>query len=277
MIEEIFSLVLRIVDLPVYGDVKVRDVLFVITVLVIASVIAKFIVMSLRRSLADKMRRDQLELLVKAIYAVIIIFAFVSVTPALGVNLTGLLVAGGIIGVAIGFASQRVVSNFLSGLFLLAERPIKIGDQIMIDNISGIVEDMSIMSTIVRTYDGLYVRIPNERVFSSNITNPVANVARRFEYVISISYSDDAKKAIEVIRNIIEKHPFALKIPAPQVFVDSLGDSGVNIIVRIWAPSSVWYEVKMGLLWEIKAELEKNGIEIPFPQRVVWFGKERGA
>lgn len=275
MIEEIFSFGLQIVDIPVYGDVKVRDILFVVTVIVIASVIAKFVAMSLRRSFADKMRKDQLELLVKVVYAVIIVFAFVSVTPVLGVNLTGLLVAGGIIGVAIGFASQRVVSNFLSGLFLLAERPIKIGDQIVVDNISGVVEDMNIMSTIVRTYDGLYVRIPNERVFSSNITNPVANVARRFEYVVSISYSDDARKAMEIIRNVIERHPFALKIPPPQVFVDNLGDSGVNIVARIWAPSSVWFEVKMGLLWEIKVELEKNGIEIPFPQRVVWFGKER--
>ncbi|MEM0353361.1 MAG: mechanosensitive ion channel family protein [Archaeoglobaceae archaeon] len=274
MIEEIFDLVLKTVDLPLYGEVKVKDVLFAIVVVVIASVIAKFIVMSLRRSLADKMRKDQLELLVKAVYAVVIIFAFVSVTPALGINLTGLLVAGGIIGVAIGFASQRVISNFLSGLFLIAERPIRIGDQIVVDNISGIVEDMSIMSTIVRTYDGLYVRIPNERVFTSNITNPVANVARRFEYAIQISYRDDANKAIEIIRNVVERHPFALKIPPPQVFVDSLGDSGVNIIARIWAPSSVWYEVKMSLLWEIKVELEKNGIEIPFPQRVVWFGKE---
>lgn len=274
MIEEIFSFVMQAIDTPIYGDVKVRDLVFVLTVLVIASVIAKLIAMSLRRSLADRMRRDQIELLVKLVYAVVVIFAFVSVTPVLGVNLTGLLVAGGIAGVAIGFASQRVVSNLLSGLFLLAERPVKIGDQIIVDNIAGFVEDMNVMSTIVRTYDGLYVRIPNERVFSSNITNPVANVARRFEYVVQISYSDDAKKAIEIIRNVIENNPFALKIPPPQVFVDSLGDSGVNIVVRIWAPSSVWLEVKMNLLWEIKVELEKNGIVIPFPQRVIWFGKE---
>ncbi len=275
MIEEILTFVMQIVDLPLYGDVKVRDLVFAVTVIIIASVIAKFVAMSLRRSFADKMRKDQLELLVKVSYALIIILAFVSVTPVLGVNLTGLLVAGGILGVAIGFASQRVVSNFLSGIFLLAERPIKIGDQIVVDNVSGIVEDMSIMSTIVRTFDGLYVRIPNERVFSSNITNPVANVARRFEYVVQISYSDDAKKAIEIIRNVIERHPFALKIPPPQVFVDSFGESGVNIIARIWAPSKIWLEVKTSLLWEIKVELEKNGIEIPFPQRVIWFGKTR--
>lgn len=275
MIEKIFNLMMQIVNSPLYGEVKVRDLLFVITVILIAIIFAKFISISLRRSLADKMRKDQLELLVKTIYALVIIFAFVSTTPVLGVNLTGLLVAGGIVGIAIGFASQRVVSNFLSGLFLIAERPIKIGDQIIVDDIAGIVEDMSIISTIIRTYDGLYVRIPNEKLFSSNITNPVANVARRFEYTIRIRYSDDAGKAIEIIRGVVESHPFALKIPPPQVFVSELSDNGVNIVVRIWTPSSVWFEVKMDLLWKIKVELEKNGIEIPFPQRVVWFGKEQ--
>ncbi|MEM1579364.1 MAG: mechanosensitive ion channel family protein [Archaeoglobaceae archaeon] len=272
MIEDLFDFVIQALNMKLYGDVKLWDAFFAIIVLFIAAIIAKFISISLRRSLADKMRKDQIELLVKVVYTVILLLALVSITPVLGVNLTGLLVAGGIVGIAIGFASQKVVSNFLSGLFLLLERPIKIGDQIIVEDISGIVEDMSIMSTIVRSYDGLYVRIPNEKLFSSNIVNPVANVARRFEYLISIRYSDDANKAIEIINKVIESNPFALKIPQPQVFVDSLGDNGVNIVARIWAPSSVWYDVKRELLWKIKVELEKNGIEIPFPQRVIWFG-----
>ncbi|MCS7119115.1 MAG: mechanosensitive ion channel family protein [Archaeoglobaceae archaeon] len=273
MIEEIFLLTLRILEFPLYGEVKVRDLILAILVIIIAAIIAKFISMSLRRSLTDKMRKDQLELLLKFVYATILLFAFASVTPILGVNLTGLLVAGGIVGIAIGFASQKVVSNFLSGLFLIAERPIKIGDQIIVENVAGYVEDMSIMSTIVRTYDGLYVRIPNEKLFSSNITNPIANVARRFDYQMSIRYGDDVNKAIEIIRKVIEDYPFALKIPEPRVFVDNLGDSGFNIVARIWTPSGVWLEVKMDLLLKIKLELEKNGIEISLPQRVIWFGK----
>jgi len=99
-------------------------------------------------------------------------------------------------------------------------------------------------------------------------------VARRFEYVIGIRYSDNADKALEVIKNVIEEHPFALKNPAPQVFVDNLGDSSANIVVRIWGPTQEWYGVKMELLWKIKKALEREGIEIPFPQRVVWFANE---
>jgi len=257
-----------------YEDVTVYDVLFVVVVMVVATIVAKLITTNLRRALIDKMKRDQLELMLKIIYFGIIAIAFIGVLPTLGLELSGLLVAGGIVGIVIGFASQSVVANLVSGIFLISEKPIKIGDQVNIDGVAGFVEDVNILSTIIRTYDGLYVRIPNEKVFTSNITNYVAHIARRFEYVIGIRYSDDAEKAIEIIKNLIEDHPFALKNPEPQVFVDNLGDNSVNIVVRIWAPSTEWYSVKMELLWKIKTELERNGIEIPFPQRVVWFANE---
>ena len=263
-----------VLNYKLYGDVTVYDVAVVVFVMAFATIIAKIVTTNLRRALIDKMRRDQLELMLKIIYFGIIIIAFIAVLPALGLNLSGLLVAGGITGIILGFASQSVVSNLVSGIFLLWEKPIKIGDQISIDGVMGFVEDVNVLSTIIRTYDGLYVRIPNEKLFTSNITNYVAHIARRFEYVIGIRYSDDAEKAIEIIKKLIEEHPFVLKNPEPQVFVDNLGESSVNIIVRVWAPTTEWYSVKMEMLWKIKTELEKNGIEIPFPQRVVWFANE---
>jgi len=263
-----------VLNYKLYGDVTVYDVAVVVFVMAFATIIAKIVTTNLRRALIDKMRRDQLELMLKIIYFGIIIIAFIAVLPALGLNLSGLLVAGGITGIILGFASQSVVSNLVSGIFLLWEKPIKIGDQISIDGVMGFVEDVNVLSTIIRTYDGLYVRIPNEKLFTSNITNYVAHIARRFEYVIGIRYSDDAEKAIKIIKKLIEEHPFVLKNPEPQVFVDNLGESSVNIIVRVWAPSTEWYSVKMEMLWKIKTELEKNGIEIPFPQRVVWFANE---
>jgi len=258
----------------VYGEVTVYDIIVVTAIMAIATVIAKIIVRSIRRVLSDKIRRDQLELVTKIVYFGILIIAFLTVLPILGLNLSGLLVAGGIAGIVIGFASQSVVSNLISGLFLISERPIKIGDQVNIDGITGFVEDINIISTIIRTYDGIYVRVPNEKVFTSSIINYVANPARRFEYIIGIRYSDDAEKAIKIIRRVIDEDPFALVHPEPVVFVDELGESSVNIVVRIWAPSTVWYDVKMRLLWKIKSELEANGIEIPFPQRVIWFANE---
>uniref|UniRef100_A0A7C3UHU0 Mechanosensitive ion channel family protein n=1 Tax=Geoglobus ahangari TaxID=113653 RepID=A0A7C3UHU0_9EURY len=257
-----------------FKQIDLFKILLAVVIMASAVLIAKIVAASLRRALSDRLKRDQLEILVKISYYLIIFLGFVTITPLFGVSLSGLLVAGGITGIVLGFASQSVVSNFISGLFLLWEKPIKIGDQINVDNIAGFVEDIHIMSTIIRTYDGIFVRIPNEKVFTSNITNYVANVARRFEYVIGIRYADDANRAIEIIRDLIDREPFALKYPEPQVFVDNLGDSSVNIVVRIWAPSREWFDVKMKLLWNIKVELEKNGIEIPFPQRVIWFANE---
>ncbi len=259
---------------PVYGDITVGEVIFSVVVMALSVLLAKSVTIYLRRIIGDRMEKNYRELILKLIYYLIILVGFITILPVLGLNPSGLLVAGGITGIVIGFASQSVVSNLISGIFILWEKPIKIGDQVQVGGISGFVEDINVMSTIIRTYDGLFVRIPNQTLFTGNITNYTGNVVRRFEYRIGIRYSDDAERAVEVIRKVIDEEPFALKNPAPAVFVDELGDNAVMVSVKIWAPVQVWYDVKMRLLQKIRAELERNGIEIPFPQRVVWFANE---
>lgn len=261
-------------DIVVYGDVRLYHLLMAALILLIAVLIAKGLVIHLRRSLKDKVEKHQLEDIVKVVWYGIIGIAVLTVLPILGVHPAGLLDAGGITGIVIGFASRSVVSNLISGIFLMIERPIKIGNAVNIDGTAGVVEDTHIFSTILRAIDGLYVRIPNDKVFTGKLTNYVANVARRFEYVVGIRYSDDADKAIEIINNLIEEHRLTLKNPASPVFVDNLGDSTVNIIVKIRAPTTEWYGVKRELLWTIKNALEKEGIQFPFLQRELWFNNE---
>lgn len=247
----------------------------VILILFFTIVIGKVTTIYLQRSLKDKMDKEHLNILLKTIYYGLIVVAVIGVIfPVLDVDTSGLLVAGGVVGIVIGFASQSIVGNFISGIFLMIERPIKIGDQVNIDNKLGYVEDIKIISTIIRTYDGLYMRLPNETVFTTSITNYVANLVRRFEYVVGIRYEDDADKAIEIIKDLIDREPYALVNPSPSVFVENLGDNAVNILVRIWAPATRWYDLKMKLLWVIKKTLEENGIEIAFPQRTVWFASD---
>jgi small-conductance mechanosensitive channel len=257
-----------------YGSVTVLDLMVVVIVLLIAFAIAKGLSVYLKRFLKEKVSKDHLEIIVRLVYYSVIVIAIISVLPTVGIKLSGLLVAGGIAGLAIGFASQSIIGNLISGIFLIIERPIKIGNSVNIDGTAGIVEDIRIMSTTLRTFDGLFVRIPNQKVFTSNITNFVAHIARRFEYVVGVRYSDDADKAIQIIKDLISDHPMTLLNPEPQIFVDSLGDNAVNIIVRIWAPVTEWFGVKKELLLKIKQTLEKDGIEIAFPQRVVWFADE---
>ncbi len=264
--------VTQILETPIgVGDITAGNLMYFVVILVVGVAVARVVSTNVRRALTERLPKNERELLAKLVYYGIIIWAFVVALPQLEFDLSGLLVAGGIAGLVIGFASQSVVSNLVSGLFLMFEHPIKIGDNINVGDVSGSVEDIRVLSTVVKTYDGIYVRIPNETVFTSNITNYVHNAARRFEYQIGIRYQDDANEAIRIAKEVIAVHPFALKSPAPSVFVDNLGDNSVNLTVYIWAPARNWWDVRTDLLWKIKQALEENGIEIPFPQRTVWF------
>ncbi|MBD3290169.1 mechanosensitive ion channel [candidate division KSB1 bacterium] len=263
-----------IFDQKIYGDITVLDLLISIGVFIIVIIITNRISVYIRRAFKEKMTKDHLELIVKIVTYTIMIIVVLSILGNLGLNPSGLLVAGGVAGLVVGFASQSLFSNLISGLFLIVERPIKIGDQVEINDIRGFVEDIRIISTTLRTYDGLYVRIPNQLVFTTSVINFVSNIVRRVTYVVGIRYSDDADRAIEIIKYVADQEALALKNPVPRAFVDNFGDNSVNINVWIWAPASVYYELKMKLLLEIKKALEAEGIEIAFPQRVVWFGKE---
>ncbi len=263
-----------IFDTVVYGNVTLFDLFKVIAILIVAVVIARVITINLRRGLKDKLDKDHLVIITKVVYYGIIVIAVLAVLPMFGVSLSGLLVAGGIAGLVIGIASQSVVGNLIAGLFLMIERPMKIGQAVNIAGTAGVVEDIRVISTTLRTFEGLYVRMPNEKVFTTDITNYVEYVARRLEYVVGIRYSDDADKAIGIIQKLHEEHLLTLISPTPDIFVDNLGDNAVNIIVRIWVPTTEWYGIKKELLWKIKTALEDQGIEIAFPQCTVWFANE---
>ncbi|MDP2796230.1 MAG: mechanosensitive ion channel family protein [Methanoregula sp.] len=263
-----------ILSTPVIGDVTVLD-LIVFSLIVAASVIiAKIVGAYIKKNLSDRIRQDEMTKIIKITQAVIILFGIFISLPSFNVNIGELLLIGGTAGLIIGFASQRLVTNVGSGIFLIFERPVKIGDTVKIGETAGTIEDIRILSTTIKTYEGIYIRIPNETVFNSEITNYVANVARRFEYRIAIRYSDDAGLAIRVITNIVAAEPFILINPSPSIYVDELGDNGVIIKVRIWAPSHEWWSVRTELLWKIKLALEHEGIGFPFQQRTVWFAQE---
>lgn len=249
--------------------VTLGSVLKFILILSFSTLLARVLKIYLRRYLKDKVSKDVGETILKILYYGTLTIVFIFNLPLIGIDPSALLVAGGVTGIILGFASQSIIGNLISGFFLMVERPIKIGDQVQINDVLGYVTDIRIISTLIRTYDGLLVRIPNQQVFTTNITNIVGHPVRRFEYTVRIRYSDDANAAIWIIKDLIDKEPFALLNPAPSVFVNDLGDSWVNISVRIWAPVSEWFGIKTRLLWNIKQALEENDIEIPLPQRIV--------
>jgi small-conductance mechanosensitive channel len=261
-------------DTVLFGDITVFELLVVILVLVLSMLIGKAISLYIRRSLKDRVKKEHQRSIVRITYIIIMIFALFMILPILGIDPSGLVVAAGFLGLVIGLASQSVLGNLIAGIFLVIEKPMKIGDQVDVEGKMGYVEDVKIMSTIIRTYDGVYVRIPNEKVFTTNISNLVAHPARRLEYTVGIRYRDDADNAVAIIKNIINDYPITLKNPEPSVYVRELANSSVDIMVRFWVPSPEWYPVRRALLWKIKTTLEENDIKVPFPQREVWFNSE---
>ncbi len=261
-------------DTTFFGEITYGNLLAAIVILIVTYVVAKVLSVVVIRILAGKVEINNSTFLAKLVRWGIYFVGIVAVSPFLHLDFSGLMVAGGIVAIAIGFASQNTLSNFVAGVLLMFERPVGVGDNISVNGNEGYVEDIGILSTTIRTYEGIFVRIPNESMFSSNITNYVAHIARRFDFNIGIRYSDDADKAIKVIKAVIEKHPYALKRPPPSVYVNELGNNSINLKVRIWSPSGFWWDVRTDMLWKLFQALRKAGIDIPFPQLTLWYGEE---
>ena len=234
--------------------------------IVIVVIIALFIRYWMRRVARPRIPIHVYTAIEKLVVYGIIILGILAALAPLGIELTGLIIAGGIVGIVIGFASQTVVSNFLSGIFLYIEAPFKVGDSVQIMNYGGVVEDIAIMSTKIRTWDGILVRLPNDKLFNSDITNYSKSVARRFRFKIGISYDSDIEKARKALLKLMEEHPMVLVNPGPQVLVVEYGDSAIILEVRGWAPTPVWFDTYMTMLKEAKNALDKVGVEIPYPQ-----------
>lgn len=210
----------------------------------------------------------------RTIYYGIITIALLSALGVSGLDLSGLFLAGGFAGIVIGFATQSLFSNLISGIFLHIDKPLKIGDLVLITgklpDITGVVIEVTALSSRLRMFDGTLVRLPNSDVFLSEIRNLSTVVARRVEFVVRVSYDTDTQKAMEVIRNSLKGTPLVLVEPEPDVYVDELGASAVNINVWCWVPFPVWFDMKKQLVEQIKRELDANRIEMPFPQQVVY-------
>ncbi|MCX8198770.1 MAG: mechanosensitive ion channel family protein [Sulfolobales archaeon] len=207
---------------------------------------------------------------IRILFTVIGLLASLSI---IGIDLTGILVAAGFAGIVVGLALQQTLSQVFSGLLLLIEGRVKVGDAIRIGDDWGLVESIGIASTQIRLWSGEILTVPNTTVASSNIYNYSRSIARRAEFTLGISYSSDINRALEVIRRVLWNNSAVLAEPEPVIIVDSIGDSAINIKVMYWAPSQLFWNVRSTVIAEVKKALEETGVEIPFPQRVVWLKK----
>ncbi len=238
-IEEILNAILNGQNVNIIGSVTGTDILFFIVSLVTAFIIAKIAEYYIKKKFTHRLKKDALKFLIRVVQVTIFIIALgIAVPSFLDISITILLIgiAGAVMVMAL--SSQNVISNFVGGVALHYERPVSSGDYISIQDISGVVEGVKMFSTIVRTTSGVYIRIPNNQVYSNTVTNYYANVARRYEYDLGIRYQDDILKATELVRAKLDEYPYVLKYPAPDIFVSDIDANSVRIKFRVWFPAS---------------------------------------
>lgn len=264
-------------EIEITGGLTLLSLLIGGIIMAVGVIVARTVRLLFTKYYAPTLPQDTAKNMGKLIYFGIIILSFLVFTSSTGIDLSGLLVAGGIFGIVIGFATQSVVSNLISGIFLMIEKPVKQGDSVELPGvgISGTLLDISTFSVRIRQFDGTITRVPNESFFTSNIRSLTSTPVRRSEVVVGIAYKEDIDGAISVLEKAIHKSmPFVLTVPKPDFRLKELGDSSVNIEILVWHPREDWGEVAPKLLKVAKNALDEVGIEIPFPQRVIWQGKE---
>jgi len=187
----------------------------------------------------------------------------------IGLNLTSLAVVFGLLSVGIGFGLQNIVSNFISGLIILFERPIKIGDRITIGDVLGDVENISLRATHIRTIDNIAIIVPNSEFITSQVTNwSHGDPKIRIHVKVGVAYGSDVPLVIESLLKVAQEHPEVLEKPPPKVWFREFGDSSLNFDLLAWIPNPKKRPVIISDLNKgIDEIFRKNKIQIPFPQR----------
>lgn len=184
----------------------------------------------------------------------------------IGLDLTALMATAGVATVAVGFAAQTSLSNLIAGLFLLIDRPFEIGDTVELEGRMGIVQEITLLSTLVRTFDGVLVRWPNEVVLKSTILNITRYAARRVDLPLRLPYGSDIPRARQVVRDAITELSLVLVEPAPEVVTRGLADGAVQLEVRAWLAQSDFLPGRTAIVEAAHAALEGHGLHLAPPQ-----------
>jgi small-conductance mechanosensitive channel len=212
-------------------------------------------------------------------YAVLFL-GLVAALAVAGVDLGAMMVAVGAVGFALGFAMQDTIANLVAGFIVLSTQPFASEDAVRINDAEGKVEEISIRSTALRTFDGLKVEVPNKEVISNNITVFTEHPTRRFTIAVGIGYDDDIAGAVETAREAAASVDAVLDDPPVDVFVNELGGSSVNLNVRFWVERSSRGEMlehQSRVTKAVKEALVDDGYDIPYPIRTVYLHEENGA
>lgn len=201
---------------------------------------------------------------------IIITIGFMIILETAGIDLSALTVLAGAVGIGVGFGLQNITNNFVSGLIILFERPIKVGDRVDVGNITGNVVNISPRATTIVTNDNIAVIVPNSEFISSRVVNwSYTNRDVRLNFPVGVSYKSDPEIVRKLLLEVAADHPGVLKERRADVLLDEFGESSLNFLLRVWTRD---YATTPGVLrsdlnYAISKKFREHGIEIPFPQR----------
>ncbi len=240
--------------------------------LVIGSAITIWLSKWARRYLTKRYSAQQGLVIGKIILYTGLTFIAISILREVGFKLSTVLGAAGIVGIAVGFASQTSVSNIISGFFLIAERPFEMNDIITVGGTTGVVLSVDMLSVKLRTFDNKFVRIPNETIIKSEVTNVTRFPIRRVDIQIGVAYKEDISRVREVLLDIARKEPVCLNEPEPIVVLSGFGNSSIDMLLLVWTAKADWLRAKNSITESVKKRFDEEGIEIPFPHVSLYTG-----
>jgi small-conductance mechanosensitive channel len=192
------------------------------------------------------------------------IMALLFLFKAMGVDTAALLGAAGVAGIVFGFAAQTSMSSFISGLFLLSEKPFQVGDAIKVEDTSGVVLSVDLLSVKLRTFDNLFVRIPNETIIRTKVTTVTRFPIRRLDLSLSVAYKEDLERVRSVLMELAAENPHCLADPPPFFGIDKFDSSGIALLFCLWFEKSNFWNLKNSIIIAIKKRFEAEDIEIPY-------------
>lgn len=229
----------------------------------IVSIVVKALRKLMEKNSIDKTLETFICNLVRVSLLVVVIIAAVG---ALGVQTTSLIAVMGAAGLAVGLALQGSLSNFAAGVLIVLFRPYKVGDFVEAAGVSGTIEEVQILTTIMKTPDNKRIIVPNSQIMGSIITNYSANATRRVDMTFGVGYDDDLDQVRKELTALVEADERILKDPPYQIVVKELADSSVNFVVRVWANTSDYWGIYFDMTEAVKKRFDEVGISIPYPQ-----------
>ena len=249
-----------------FSKISYEQLIKIAVIIIAGIIIIRLLQALLLRTVFKRANMQNRMMLKKLINYSGFIILFIIILSELGISLTAMLGAAGVLGIAVGVASQKSLGNIISGFFMVTEKSFEIGDVITVGDKTGVVHSVELLSVMLKTFDNLLIRIPNETLISTDVINITRFPIRRMDISVSVAYKSDLNLVISTLKRIGADNPYCLDEPEPFLLIKSFDDSGISVKFGVWFDKSQYIDTRNSIMSSIVDEFKRLNIEIPFPQ-----------